>query len=228
MGNTYTCKKCGRSLPRTDAYFYRDKWTHAIDGLKYTCKECSDAKRKANKKPPKWESELKWCYMCKEFYPRTEAFFYKSPKRIDGLDSKCKKCALKETERRHKENPEKRKAYCKKTIRNQWNNNINFRLAVRLRNRMNNMLRNSGTAKHIKMSELMGGSVEDIKNHIESQFMEGMTWGNHGVRGWHIDHIKPCASFDLTDIEEQKKCFHFTNLQPLWAHDNLVKNGRIL
>lgn len=74
----------------------------------------------------------------------------------------------------------------------------------------------------------MGGSVEDIKNHIESQFMEGMTWGNHGVRGWHIDHIKPCASFDLTDIEEQKKCFHFTNLQPLWAHDNLVKNGRIL
>lgn len=51
-----------------------------------------------------------------------------------------------------------------------------------------------------------------------------MSWDNFGE--WYIDHIKPCCSFDLTDIEQQKKCFHYTNLQPLWAIDNLKKSGK--
>ena len=51
-----------------------------------------------------------------------------------------------------------------------------------------------------------------------------MTWENHGQYGWHVDHIKPCALFDLTKIEEQKKCFHYTNLQPLWWRDNIKKS----
>jgi len=51
-----------------------------------------------------------------------------------------------------------------------------------------------------------------------------MNWDNYGVYGWHVDHIKPCFLFNMNDIDEQKKCFHYTNLQPLWAKDNLVKN----
>ena len=54
-----------------------------------------------------------------------------------------------------------------------------------------------------------------------------MTWENHGRYGWHIDHIMPCSSFDLTDPEQQKKCFHYTNLQPLWAHENMSKGAKI-
>ena len=54
-----------------------------------------------------------------------------------------------------------------------------------------------------------------------------MTWKNHGLKGWHIDHIIPCAAFDLTKEEEQKKCFHYSNLQPLWWIDNLKKSNKM-
>ena len=53
-----------------------------------------------------------------------------------------------------------------------------------------------------------------------------MSWKNHGKYGWHIDHIKPCSKFNLIDPTEQKKCFHYTNLQPLWAKDNLTKYNK--
>lgn len=53
-----------------------------------------------------------------------------------------------------------------------------------------------------------------------------MSWENRGNFGWHVDHIKPCASFDLTKPEEQAKCFHYTNLQPLWARENIAKGDK--
>lgn len=55
-----------------------------------------------------------------------------------------------------------------------------------------------------------------------------MTWANYGKSGWHIDHIKPCASFDLSDPDQQKACFHYSNLQPLWAFDNLSKGAKLV
>ena len=70
----------------------------------------------------------------------------------------------------------------------------------------------------------LGCDVEKYKCYIEDNFKEGMTWENHGE--WHIDHIKPCCSYNLEDEEEQKTCFNYTNLQPLWAIDNLVKGGK--
>ena len=61
--------------------------------------------------------------------------------------------------------------------------------------------------------------------HIEQQFQPGMSWERHG-KDLHIDHIKPCAAFDLTDPEQQKICFHFSNMRPLWAVDNLKKGAK--
>lgn len=82
----------------------------------------------------------------------------------------------------------------------------------------------AGTGKKCGSTlELTGCSWSDLKSHLESQFTEGMTWENYGLHGWHIDHIRPCASFDLTLDTEQRKCFHYTNLQPLWAEDNIKK-----
>jgi hypothetical protein len=71
---------------------------------------------------------------------------------------------------------------------------------------------------------MIGCSVDACRKHIEQQFLTGMDWDNYGT--WHIDHIRPCASFDLTDPEQQKQCFHYTNLQPLWAAENLAKSDK--
>jgi len=71
---------------------------------------------------------------------------------------------------------------------------------------------------------LIGCDAEYLKNYLESKFSEGMTWENYGK--WHIDHIRPCASFDLSKSTEQRKCFHYTNLQPLWALDNMMKGSK--
>ena len=86
---------------------------------------------------------------------------------------------------------------------------------------------NSAIGKNYKQSlalELLGCSIYKVKQYLEQQFKEGMNWKNHGIYGWHIDYIIPCCRFDLTKLDEQKKCFHYTNLQPLWANENLSKN----
>jgi hypothetical protein len=100
----------------------------------------------------------------------------------------------------------------------------NFRLVENIRGRIKRAIKYGYGEKAHKTKELLGCDWEQIKKHLESQFTEGMSWDNYGE--WHIDHIKPCASFDLTDPEQQKQCFHYTNLQPLWAEDNLKKGSK--
>jgi hypothetical protein len=73
--------------------------------------------------------------------------------------------------------------------------------------------------------EILGGTYDQAKKHIESKFKEGMEWLNHGL--WHIDHIIPIAAFDLTDRHQLLAAAHYTNLQPLWAKDNLKKGSRV-
>lgn len=83
-----------------------------------------------------------------------------------------------------------------------------------------------GYAKCETTLKLVGCSMEFLRGWLESRFRGGMSWENYGYRGWHIDHIKPCASFDLSVDEQQKLCFHYTNLQPLWASENLKKGSK--
>jgi hypothetical protein len=98
------------------------------------------------------------------------------------------------------------------------------RIARNLRNRMNLAL--SGTNKVASTEELLGCSFDVFVEHLQSQFKNGMSWDNRGRTGWHIDHIRPCASFDLSDPDQQRQCFHYTNMQPLWAADNLSKGSK--
>jgi len=72
---------------------------------------------------------------------------------------------------------------------------------------------------------LIGCSALELRRHIETLWLDGMSWDNYGLHGWHVDHIIPCAVFELADPVEQKQCFHHTNLQPLWAEDNLAKRA---
>lgn len=99
-----------------------------------------------------------------------------------------------------------------------------FRLACQLRCRITKVMK--GGKRCLPIKDIVGCTLEHLKAHLESLWTEGMTWSNHGKTGWHIDHIRPCASFDLTDPEQQKACFHWSNLQPLWAVDNFRKSAR--
>lgn len=99
---------------------------------------------------------------------------------------------------------------------------------VRLRQNLSRRIRCAlqGTAKSEATIKMIGCSVERLRQHLESLFQDGMTWENYGLRGWHIDHIRPVSSFDLSLPEEQQKAFHYSNLQPLWAEDNMKKSDR--
>jgi hypothetical protein len=73
---------------------------------------------------------------------------------------------------------------------------------------------------------MLGCTIDELKAHIESLFKPGMTWANWSFRGWHLDHIKPLEFFDLTDPEQLEQACHFTNLQPLWMSENLMKGRK--
>jgi hypothetical protein len=75
---------------------------------------------------------------------------------------------------------------------------------------------------------LLGCSIEEFKQYLQKQFKEGMTWSNYGQHGWVIDHIYPCCKFDLSIEEEQRECFNYKNLQPLWRKENSQKSGKVI
>lgn len=110
--------------------------------------------------------------------------------------------------------------------KNKRQNNLSYRILGSLRSRLRLAIKNN--QKHGKTKELIGCDIEYLKRYLSTKFKDGMTWQNYGKNGWHIDHIIPCASFDFTDPKQQKQCFHYTNLQPLWAKDNIVKSDKIL
>ena len=86
--------------------------------------------------------------------------------------------------------------------------------------------RSSMDFKQLKSRQLLGCSFETARAHIESLFQQGMSWNNYGE--WHMDHIIPCASFDLRCPVQQLACCYYKNLQPLWAFDNMSKGSQIL
>lgn len=100
-----------------------------------------------------------------------------------------------------------------------------YRILQNLRVRISNVIR--GRTKSASSMQLIGCTKEELKAHLEKQFLPGMTWENYGPFGWHCDHVAPCASFRMEDPEEQRKCFSFKNLQPLWWIDNIRKKDKI-
>lgn len=97
---------------------------------------------------------------------------------------------------------------------------IEKRIAKALRRRLEKIIK----GYRRKTEDLIGCSVFQLRAHLESQFQSGMSWKNYGA--WHIDHVWPCISFDLRVSENQLRCFNWSNLQPLWAKDNLSKNAK--
>jgi hypothetical protein len=195
-------------------------------------------------------AETKFCPDCNTNKPAPE-FGYKRPNK---LMCRCKICQRLTKKRRwHKnnykdsrkkwadKNKEKDLAYKKKYrdkhkaeallyAKTKRRVNPEYKITGNLRHRI--WLSLKGGQKSDSTTRLLGCSIEYLKKHLESKWLDGMSWDNYGIyrvggqATWHIDHIRPCASFDLTDPEQQKQCFHYTNLQPLWAKDNLFKHDK--
>ena len=116
----------------------------------------------------------------------------------------------------------KRREYIKTWKNNKRKNDINYKLSCSLRERVSRLVRTGSAVKDL------GCTVEELKSHLESKFQFGMSWDNYGLYGWHIDHIIPLSSYDLTDRKQLLEACHYTNLQPLWAKDNLSKSDNII
>lgn len=106
------------------------------------------------------------------------------------------------------------------------NSQLQNKVADYLRGRIYKAIKAKKNSKLHKSQDLIGCKVDFLMGYLESKFQTGMTWENYGFEGWHIDHVRPCASFDLSKSEEQKACFHYSNLQPLWKRDNLSKGSK--
>ena len=183
----------------------------------------------------------KQCSKCKDVKSLDD--FYKNKRSPDGHRPNCKKChntassQYQQTEtykeykkeymkayRQTRQRRDSRREYHAEYRRNKYRTDNTYKLKVDMRRRMHEAL--NGNCKADNTKALLGCTYEEARAHIEAQFTEGMSWDKMGLHGIHIDHIRPCASFDLSDPEQQRECFHYTNLQPLWAKDNLEKSDK--
>lgn len=124
-----------------------------------------------------------------------------------------------------KAHAEERKEIVNAAARRRRASNPEIRLAGNLRARLGRAMR--GETKAGSAVKDLGCTVAELKQHLEQQFLSGMTWDNYGPKGWHIDHRKPLASFDLTDRDQFLEACHFSNLQPLWVSDNCSKGAKV-
>ncbi len=127
---------------------------------------------------------------------------------------------LREQKKKYNAAPENKERRNKRR-RNRYKNDDKYRLTRILRRRFSTALKSQNTKKNTHVLQLTSCTMDFLRDYLSQQFEKGMTWKNHG--DWHIDHRKPCRSFDLTKKEDQLKCFHYTNLKPLWRSENLQK-----
>lgn len=110
--------------------------------------------------------------------------------------------------------------------RNRKKDDPTFRITLSIRNRIRRYL-GGEFQKSASCRELLGTDWKAAREHIEKTFEEGMTWENYGFYGWHIDHIRPCITFNLMDPQHQRECFHYTNLRARWGKDNMSDGGKL-
>mgnify|MGYP001132378696 CR=1 FL=1 len=184
--------------------------------------------RRTDPKPPKYENEesRKEAARIRKNNARRERYSRDLEYRKKILSSQAEWLRLNQKPKKPRklQTKEEKREYQRKYQQEKRDTDPKWKIMKNLRTRISTAIR--GSRKSASTVSLLGCSVDELNKHLESQFTTGMTWDNYGYYGWHVDHIKPCASFDLTLDSEQKKCFHYTNLQPLWAKDNMNKSDK--
>lgn len=224
------CFKCGKEKSINEFY----KHMEMTNGYLNICKKCvlkrtkvyADANRtRIGKYRIKWgeinKEEL--TIRNKKYYEENKEKIIKGNQEYYQLNKKIiAKCSEKYYIKNKTEIKKQHKIYNNARSKT----DINFRILCNLRARLGSAITKG--VKSAKTLGLLGCSVDYLKQFLENKFKKGMDWENYGIEGWHIDHIIPCCSFDLTKPIEQRKCFNYNNLQPLWAKENRIKHTDIL
>jgi hypothetical protein len=184
-----------------------NKSTKARDGLHWWCKEClkqyriENASRiaAANKNPSYADTRKK----CRDSWRSRNPHKVKAQSRSDYV---------------------RRKPARRIRDRQRYVEDVQFKLRKLLRERLRKAAKHGRAGSAVA---LLGCSIDELKVHLESQFVDGMSWSNWSRDGWHIDHVKPLSSFDLTNMTQLKEAMNYSNLAPLWAPDNLAKGSSI-
>lgn len=242
------CNRCNEIKPLNEFH----KLSSSSDGRKQPCKEC----RKVDSKNDYWKDPVKSREKAKQqrlsniehYLKKEQEYRDKSdPEKVREYNNqyreKNREKILAQKRQHYYDNKEtilgKQKIYNKKNPRteyyrnyvmNKYRTNLAYRLQSQIAHRIREAIKyqNANKVKGFNRTHnIVGCTVEELKQHLEAQFQEGMSWDNWTNDGWHIDHIVPCITFDLTDPEQQKLCFHYTNLQPLWAEENLKKSKKL-
>jgi 5-methylcytosine-specific restriction endonuclease McrA len=181
------------------------------------CSKCKTAER--------FSDYNSYCRPCKneiDYKSHQKNFKKRSKYQKEYLDKNPEKKikVRNQTKQWLKDNPN----YVSKWMKDKYNTDPIYYLKSILLSSLNQSLKSKKTQNTIWF---LGCNIEELKNHLESQFDSKMNWGNKGKFGWHVDHIKPLNTFDLSNPEELKQCWHYSNLRPLWWNENLSrpKNG---
>ena len=199
------CSTCKTEKPLSD--FSKNK--RAKDGLQYYCRDCHTI------------------YVRQYQRDNKEHVLNRIKKWVKNNPEKRKKNVKNYYEKNKEQIKERHVIYQNK----RYKTDVGFKIRLNLANRINDVLKRKNVKKNCGTLIYLGITMEEFKKYLEKQFYpnsktgEMMTWENRNK--WHLDHIIPCSSYDLKKIEAQKKCFHYTNLRPLWAEDNLKKGNKI-
>ena len=214
---TKKCSKCHQEKLIND--FYQDKYKK--DGLKSSCKLCVEETKKIYRQnnSDKIKSQSRKGY---EIYYKnnSEEILLRNKLWRQNNTKKYKESKKKSDFEFHVNNPN----YVNEYRKHKRETNHLYKLTTNLRCRLYNFIKKNNISKSNSTIELIGCSSEEIKVLLERKFTGGMSWDNYGK--WHIDHKIPLSS--AKNQEELYKLCHFTNLQPMWASDNLIKGAKIL
>ena len=244
---TKVCSKCKKELPVSE--FWKNKSLKS--GLDSRCRFCKGAEQKKyyyahqqemRDKVKKWHEEHKEQDYIKgklyreqhreELNEKKKAYRKNNAKKIKMYAEahreeqrtyrELHKSEIKKYQQTYREN---NKDKLKEYYKTKYKTDIQYKLKSDYLHLTARVIRNKKATP--KEMEILGCDYQTLKKHLETKFDKNMNWDNYGVNGWHIDHIIPITSFDLTDMEQVKKCFNYRNTQPLWAKDNREKSDKI-
>ncbi len=229
--NLKRCSKCNEIKDLSEFYKHKD----CKFGVRPDCKKCIELYQLENKekiqkkaKARNFKNKEKNSIYNKKHHELNKEEINKRQQKY-YQDNKEKELQRSKKYREIPKNKERQNKLHTIYTRERRRNDSNYKLLCNLRNRMCDTI--SKGQKSLSTMSLTGCEIDYLMYHLQSQFTEGMTWGNYG-RGWNgkkewqIDHIKPCSKFDMSKKSEQLKCFNFKNLQPLWAEENLKKKDK--